>query len=69
MDDVPGDFLRLYTSHINDSKCLYVRNALGNINPLTTEKADDKKFRLKFSKNVKSKLYHIENAMTRGQTV
>ena len=32
-------------------------------------KADDKIFVCKFSKNVKSKLYHIENSKTRGQTV
>ena len=32
-------------------------------------KADDKIFVCKFSKNVKSKLYHIENLKTRGQTV
>ena len=37
---------------------------------LTTEKAYDKIFVCKFSKkNVKSKLYHIENSKTRGQTV
>ena len=31
------------------------------INSLTTKKADDKIFARKFSKNVKSKLYHIEH--------
>ena len=38
----------------------------GNFN---YRKADDKIFVCKFSKNVKSKLYHIENSKTRGQTV
>ena len=38
-------------------------------NILTTKKADDKIFVCKFSKNVKSKLYPIENSETRGQTV
>ena len=33
------------------------------------QKADDKIFICKFSKNVKSKLYHIENSKTRRQTV
>ena len=33
------------------------------------QKADDKVFVSKFSKNYKSKLYHIENSKTRGQTV
>ena len=33
------------------------------------QKADDKIFVCKFSKNVKSKLYYIENSATRGQTV
>ena len=33
------------------------------------QKADDKIFVCKFSKNVKSKLYYIENSKTRGQTV
>ena len=36
---------------------------------LCTKKADDKIFVSKFSKNVKSKIYHIENSKTRGQTV
>ena len=31
--------------------------------------ADDKIFGCKFSINVKSKLYHIENSQTRGQRV
>ena len=31
--------------------------------------ADDKIFICKFSKKFKSKLYHIENSKTRGQTV
>ena len=31
--------------------------------------ADDKISVCKFSKNVKPKLYHIENSKTRGQTV
>ena len=30
---------------------------------------DDKMFICKFSKNVKSKIYHTENSKTRGQTV
>ena len=33
------------------------------------QKADNKMFVCKFSKNFKSKLYHIENSKTRGQTV
>ena len=33
------------------------------------QKADDKIFVCKFSKNVKTKLYHDENSKTRGQTV
>ena len=33
------------------------------------QKADDKVFVCKFSKNVKSKLYHIENSKTRVQIV
>ena len=33
------------------------------------QRADDKIFVCKFSKNVKSKLYHIQNSTTRGQTV
>ena len=33
------------------------------------QKAEDKIFFYKFSKNIKSKLYHIENSKTRGQTV
>ena len=33
------------------------------------QKVDNKTFVCKFSKNVQSKLYHIENSMTRGQTV
>ena len=33
----------------------------------TNQKADDKIFVCKFSKNIKSKLYHIENSKTRGQ--
>ena len=33
------------------------------------QKANDKIFVCKFSKNVNSKLYHIENSNTRGQTV
>ena len=32
-------------------------------------KADDKIFVCKFSKNVKSKLYHIEKSKTIGRTV
>ena len=32
------------------------------------QKADDKIFVCKFSKNVKSKLYYIENSKTREQT-
>ena len=36
---------------------------------LSAKKADDKIFVCKFSKNVKSKLYHIVNSMTRGPTV
>ena len=40
-----------------------------NVNSLTTKKADDKIFVCKFSKNVKSKLYHTENSNTRVQTV
>ena len=33
------------------------------------QKADSKIFVCQFSRNVKSKLYHIENSKTRGQTV
>ena len=33
------------------------------------QKADDKILVCKFSKNVKSKLYHIKNSKTRGQIV
>ena len=33
------------------------------------QKVDNKFFGYKLSKNVKSKLYHIENSKTRGQTV
>ena len=33
------------------------------------QKADNKLFVCKFSKNVNSKLYHIENSKTRGLTV
>ena len=33
------------------------------------QKADDKIFVCKFSKNAKSKLYHIETSRTRGKTV
>ena len=33
------------------------------------QEADDKIFICKFSKNVKSKLYHTKNSKTRGQTV
>ena len=33
------------------------------------QKVDDKVFVCKLSKNVKSKLYYIENSKTRGQTV
>ena len=33
------------------------------------QKADNKIFVCKFSKNVKSMLYHTENSKTRGQTV
>ena len=33
------------------------------------QKADNKIFVCKFSKNVKSKLHHTENSKTRGQTV
>ena len=39
------------------------------INSLTTKKAEDKIFICKFSKNAKSKQYHIDNLKTRGQTV
>ena len=35
----------------------------------SARKADDKIFIFKFSKNVKSKLYHIKNSKTKGQTV
>ena len=38
-------------------------------NSLITKKADDKIFVCRFSKNVKPKLYHIENSKTKGQTV
>ena len=53
---IPGDEYLLYVSFIV-------------INSLTTKKADDKIFVRKFSKNVKSKLYYIENSKTRGQTL
>ena len=39
-----------------------------SVNYLTAKKADDKIFVCKVSKIVKSKLYHIENSKTRGQT-
>ena len=39
------------------------------INSLTTEKQTTKVSSANFQKNVKSKLYHIENSKTRGQTV
>ena len=42
--------------------------AVLSLNSLTI-KADDKISICKFSKNVKSKLYHIEHSKTRGQTV
>ena len=38
-------------------------------NSLTTKKQTIKFFVCKMSKSVKSKLYHIENSKTRGQTV
>ena len=47
-------FLYLNTDHVNSYNYMY-------------QKADDKIFICKFSKNVKSKLYHIENSGTRGQ--
>ena len=41
-----------------------------SLNSVTTyHKADDKIFVCKFSKNVKSKLYHIESSKTREQTM
>ena len=39
------------------------------LNSLTTEKQTTKFSSANFKKNVKSKLYHIENSKTRGQTV
>ena len=36
---------------------------------LISEKADNITFVHKFSKNVKSKLYHTEDSKTRGQTL
>ena len=33
------------------------------------QKAEDKIFVCKFSENIKSKIYHIENSKTKGQTV
>ena len=42
---------------------------VSSVNSFATKKADDKIFACKLSKNVKSKLYHIENSKTRGQTV
>ena len=39
------------------------------INSLTTEKQTTKFSSANFQKNVKSKLQHIENSKTRGQTV
>ena len=36
---------------------------------LNYQEAGDKIFTCKFSKNVKSKLYNIENSKSRGQTV
>ena len=41
---------------------------LFSFNSLTTEKQTTK-FVCKFSKNIKSKLYYIENSKTRGQTL
>ena len=38
-------------------------------NSLTTKKQMTKFLSANFSKNVKSKLYHIENSKTKGQTV
>ena len=48
---------------------LYIYDNVIKVNSLTSKKADNKKFLFKFSKNVKCKLYNIENLKTRGQTV
>ena len=39
-----------------------------HVNSLTTKKADDKIFVCKFSKNINSKLYHIENSNIHGRS-
>ena len=39
------------------------------IEPFNYPKADDKIFVCELSKNVQSKLYHVENSKIRGQTV
>ena len=55
-----GEFLNKGLAFIEGHSFLYFFNY---------QKADNKIFVCKFSKNVKSKLYHIENSKTRGQTV
>ena len=54
---------------LHKSKNFLICYAVLVLNFLTPQKADNKIFVCKFSKNVKSKLYHIENSKTRGQTV
>ena len=49
-------------------KCVSSKEC-GIFNSFNYQKAEDKSFICKFSKNVKSKIYHIENRKTRGQTV
>ena len=46
-----------------------VSNYMHMFSSLTTEKQTTKVSSAKFSKNVKSKLYHIEKSKHRGQTV
>ena len=49
----------MYVVSTNEKWC-----KLGKL--FNNHKADDKIFSCKFSENIKSKLYHIENAKTRG---
>ena len=47
----------------------HCHNQLVLSGPIYYQNADDKIFVRKFSKNVNSKLYHIDNSKSRGQTV
>ena len=48
---------------------VYVRASVEELNCFTTKKQMTKFSSANFQKNAKSKLYHIENSKTRGQTV